>query len=180
MQRITVCDYSENWPKQYEKLRSLIWPTVSAYALDIQHVGSTSVPGLAAKPVIDIDIIIESSKNLPDVLRALASLNYKHRGDLGIVGREAFKKEGAEIAHNLYVCLDGCLALRNHLLLRDHLRENPKDCKTYSKLKRELSEKFSDDIEAYTEGKTKFIIQILSSYAIEESELNLIEAVNKK
>src|ERR1043165_3962036 len=126
---ILIAEYSADWPLNFERLKAVYLQTLAGIKADVQHVGSTSVPGLAAKPVIDIDIIIESKEELPDVVAGLVTLGYEHVGDLGIAEREAFKPTRStapvsEIKHNLYVCIKGSVSLQNHLVFRDYLRLN--------------------------------------------------------
>src|SRR5262245_51865013 len=104
---------------------------LAGVAVTIEHVGSTAVPGLAAKPIIDMDVVIRSRSDLPAVITRLATLGYQHQGDLGIPDREAFRPPPGLPPHHLYVCLAGCAALRNHITLRDHLRSHPADAATY-------------------------------------------------
>jgi len=103
-------------------VRDWIWPSVSDVAIAIEHVGSTAVPGMAAKPVIDMDVVIASRTNLPSIVSRLGSLGYQHRGDLGIADREAFLAPRNQPAHHLYLCVENSLALKNHLAVRDYLR----------------------------------------------------------
>lgn len=177
---IEVHDYSPEWVEKFETLRSKVWPIISDFADRIEHVGSTSVVGLAAKPVIDLDIVIESEEKLPPIIEALKTIGYEHVGDLGIKGREMFKHPKPEFKHNLYVCLDKCLSFRNHITLRDHLRSNPEDRAKYGNLKKELAEKYSDDIDSYLENKTEFILSILKQYGVGGNELEEIQQANKK
>ena len=144
----------------------------------MEHVGSTSVVGLAAKPIIDMDIIVHAPQQA-EVIAILAEHGYTHRGDLGIEGRQAFAHKH-EVAHNLYVCLAGCAALNNHLILRDHLRAHPKDRDAYGALKKQLATEHADDIDAYVEGKTGFILSILSQYEVNAQTLRAIEEANLK
>ena len=146
----------------------------------IEHVGSTSVEGLAAKPVIDIDIIIDSNLKFPVITKILNELGYKHKGNLGVNGREVFQCIKPDFPHNLYVCLDKCTALKNHLILRNHLRENPLDRNHYSKLKKQLAQKYSHDIDLYIAGKTEFILSVLKKYDFNLEELEIIKNINKK
>lgn len=104
MRAIVVVDYDPDWPEVFERLRSRIRPVVSDFALSIEHVGSTSVPGLAAKPIIDIAVVVPTKVDIPISIESLATLSYTHRGDLGIEGREAFAVPGGLPAHRLYVC----------------------------------------------------------------------------
>lgn len=175
---IVVVPYDEAWRSSFESLYARLWPTLQAHIVAIEHVGSTSVEGLAAKPILDVDIIIASRDVLPVVIEALRSLGYAHRGDLGIPDREAFGHEH-ELKHNLYVCVEGSLGLRNHLLLRDHLRANPSDRDAYGELKLKLAGQFADAPDAYLDGKTSFIVSILAKYALDAEALSQIEAINR-
>lgn len=161
---IVISDYRSQWADDYEALKAQIWPVVVAASIDIQHVGSTAVPGLCAKPIIDIDIIVTDKPKLVRVIAKLEGLGYRHLGDLGIVGREAFKAEDHAIVHHLYACLVDSPALLNHLSLRDHLRNHPADRAAYGALKRNLARRFPRDIESYIKGKTAFIEGILARY----------------
>lgn len=178
---IVVEKYNHEWPKWYEEIYSIIWPNVSSHAKSIEHVGSTSVNGLAAKPIIDIDIIAEDQKQINLIINSLEKLGYRHRGNLGVEGREAFyNPEKIKYAHHLYVCLEGSDSLLNHLTLRDHLKKNSEDVREYSELKIDLAQKHSHDIESYVEGKTNFILNILSQYSFDNDSLNQIHSTNQK
>src|SRR6516165_7942438 len=85
---VQVVDYDPDWPRIFSQLKDQIWPSLRYVALAIEHVGSTSVPGLAAKPVIDIDIVIASRTDLPLLIQRLGALGYQHRGNLGIEDRD--------------------------------------------------------------------------------------------
>jgi GrpB-like predicted nucleotidyltransferase (UPF0157 family) len=174
---VRVVPYDPAWPEQFRLLRDRIWPSVRNVALAFQHVGSTSVPGQAAKPVIDMDIVIPSAAELPAMRQRLKVLGYDPLGDLGIGGREAFRAENDRPAHNLYVCFRDSAALRNHLVLRDHLRRKPADVAAYSRLKMELAQRFSQDIARYVEAKTKFILSILMRYA--EFSMHELDEIRK-
>ena len=176
---IQVTHYNPEWPKWFAQLHLEIWPAVQKFALSLEHVGSTSVPGLAAKPIIDMDIIVESTEKLPAVIEALEKLGYTHRGNLGIEGRESFRPPEHGIKHHLYVCINGCMSLRNHLALRDHLRQFPAAREEYSALKLKLADEFRDSLDNYVEGKTQFILGVISRYEISKEELALIEIANQ-
>ena len=177
--KIEVIDYEPGWAKQFETLSRDLSEIVSSSAISIEHVGSTSVVGLAAKPIIDIDIIVER-ENVSDVVSALETHGYKHLGDLGIADREAFSNpESSVIDHHLYVCVEGVLALRNHLFLRDSLRNNTDRMNAYGSLKKELAAKYSNDMDSYVAGKTQFILDILEGLDLNECELESIRVVNR-
>ncbi|MBL7668867.1 MAG: GrpB family protein [Bdellovibrionaceae bacterium] len=119
---IVVESYKSSWADDFKSIRDLVWPKIHEVAAAIEHVGSTSVPGLAAKPIIDVDVIVNDVEKIPVIIERLKSIGYEHPGDLGIKRREAFKAPPDSVRQNFYVCLSGVLALRNHLILRDHLR----------------------------------------------------------
>lgn len=170
-QRIDVEHYRAEWPKTFDELRQIIWPIVNDVAASIEHVGSTSVPGLAAKPIIDIDIVVESLSLVPEVIRRLRELGYEHRGDLGVPGREAFRRPSGSPKHNLYVCIASSVAFRNHVMLRDYLRSNPAARDEYGQLKMRLAEEYAGNIDGYCEAKTSFIISILAQQGLSQSEI---------
>lgn len=178
MTKISVEDYNPAWITSFNLLKQTIWPAVKDFAIAIEHVGSTSVEGLAAKPIIDIDIVIETKDMLAPVIKGLSAFGYKHRGDLGIKDREAFDEGNSKIRHNLYVCIKDSIAFRNHILLRDRLRKDANARATYSKLKKDLATKHSNSIDHYIDGKTAFILKILSEEGIKQDHLSAIEDAN--
>jgi len=168
------------WSGTFRGLEGRLGPVVAPYAVRGEHVGSTSVPGRHAKPIIDIDIVVGLRNDVVRVGEALATLGYEARGELGITDRFAFRLHGSDIHHNLYVCVSGSAALRNHLTLRDHLRAYPDDRRAYGELKVELARRFPHDMDAYVEGKSSFIQSILSRYdAFDAEELAEIEDANR-
>ena len=158
---VIVVDYDPAWPQVFENLRSRVSEVVSDIAISIEHVGSTAVPGLAAKPVIDMGIVVPSEIEIAMAINRLAALGYIHRGDLGIAGREAFRSTEDLPQHNLYLYIQGNAALANHLSIRDHLRQNPAAVAAYGKLKKDLARRFPGDIDSYVAGKTDFLLAIL-------------------
>jgi GrpB-like predicted nucleotidyltransferase (UPF0157 family) len=134
---------------------------LSGISVDIEHVGSTSVPGLAAKPIIDIDIVFKDAGEFGQIKAQLEQIGYYHNGDQGIPGREAFKrKQGVErdalldrIRHHLYVCPVESEELHRHLAFRDHLRRNPGSCRQYEALKLAIAAEAGQDRKLYAEMK---------------------------
>jgi GrpB-like predicted nucleotidyltransferase (UPF0157 family) len=158
---IIVVDYDPHWPATFEILRSSLAGALGGLVAAIEHIGSTAVPGLAAKPIIDIDVLLKCASDLPLVIQRLASLGYTHRGDLGVAGREAFACPPGAHAHHLYVCPPESQEYRRHLALRDYLRSHSAEAAAYSNLKRSLAARFRHDRSAYTEGKREFIELLL-------------------
>jgi GrpB-like predicted nucleotidyltransferase (UPF0157 family) len=158
---IIIEEYDPQWPRTFESLRSRISAALGPMAVAIEHIGSTAVPGLAAKPIIDLDVLLCSDSDLAPAIAALASLGYEHHGDLGIPGREAFRNPLSGFPHHLYVCSPNRDEYRRHLAFRDHLRSHPGDASAYADLKRKLAAQFGPNRDAYTEAKTEFINEIL-------------------
>lgn len=178
MHKVHVVDYDPTWPLTFASLRAPIWEAVKDVALAVEHVGSTAVPGLAAKPVIDIDIVVPSPPRMTAVIERLALLGYVHRGTLGIEGREAFDSPMGLAAHHLYACVRGCAALANHLALRDYLRANPATAASYGALKTRLSEEFPTDMSKYISGKTAFLLDVLREAGFSDLTLDTIREAN--
>jgi GrpB-like predicted nucleotidyltransferase (UPF0157 family) len=177
---VTVVDYDPSWPQRFERLRATVWPVVADLAVAIEHVGSTSVPGLAAKPVIDLDVVVRSRADVPTAVGRLTTLGYDHLGDLGIVGREAFRPPEGSPPHNLYVCRHDSPSLANHLALRDHLRVHPELAHGYGALKKRLAQAFPHDIDGYVAAKTDFIVAVLRAAGVPEDHLKDIERANRR
>jgi GrpB-like predicted nucleotidyltransferase (UPF0157 family) len=177
---VQVVEYNLEWPDHFHQLRDRIWPSVRDIAVAIEHVGSTAVAGLAAKPIIDLDIVIPSRSDLALTVARLGRLGYEHRGNLGIEDREAFWTSENQPAHHLYVCPQGSVSLRNHIAFRDHLRGRPHDAATYSRLKKQLAEQCAGEIDRYVEGKTNFILSILAQYGFSVDRLDSIRRANQR
>lgn len=177
---IDVVEYSEEWPAQFLLIASELGralgevPTVS-----IEHVGSTSVPGLAAKPVIDIDIVV-GRQHVAAAIAALARLGYVHRGDLGITDRQAFTAPDDHPPRHVYICVEGTLHLRNHLAVRDTLRARPDLRERYGAVKIELSRDPDMDSTTYVARKSDVLQEVLEHSDLTEDEKALILALNTR
>ena len=164
MRTIIVEHYNPLWPGEFEKIRAYLWPHISDIALDIVHAGSTSVPGLAAKPIIDFNIIIESYDVFPQLVERLRTLGYGHEGDGDIPMRERFKgglRDGF-MEYHMYVCPKDSPELERQILFRDYLRGHDDARNEYAALKQSLAEKHRHDIDAYIAGKHEFIMNIVA------------------
>ena len=158
---IIIEDYNPHWPEQFELLGWRIGKALGPLACAIEHVGSTAVPGLAAKAILDIDVLLHSASDLPEAIRQLGTLGYQHRGDLGVPGREAFRRPAHEIPHHLYVLEPEAREYIRHITFRNHLRAHPQDARAYERLKRALAQEYRDNREAYNQAKTQFVEAIL-------------------
>ena len=179
MGTIVVVDYDPNWPATFEHLRSQIWQAVSNVATAVEHVGSTSVPGLAAKPIIDMAIVVPSETEVPVGIQRLGTIGYAHGGNLGVEGREAFTTPNSSPRHHVYLCPASSPALANHLGVRNFLRCHPDVAHEYGALKKQLAVRFAEDIDGYTDGKTDMILRILRQAGFDADALEQIERINR-
>lgn len=159
---IVVVDYDPAWPALFAALRAPVAAAFGDLAVTIEHVGSTAVPGLAAKPIIDLDVAIPSASALDTAIGRLAPLGYVHKGDQGIPGRAAFDWPPHVRRHHLYVCARDSVEYRRHLLFRDYLRAHPDSVAAYTALKRHLAARYRTQREAYTDAKGPFIGDVMA------------------
>jgi GrpB-like predicted nucleotidyltransferase (UPF0157 family) len=161
---IVVADYDASWPASFEQVAAFVWPAVAQVALRVEHVGSTAVPGLAAKPVIDADVVVASERDVVTVIGSLPTLGYRWVGDLGVVGREAFRppEDAGLPPHHLYSVTEGGRAYADHWLLRDLLREDSAACERYAALKRRNAAIAGADLDRYVALKAGFVAELLT------------------
>jgi GrpB-like predicted nucleotidyltransferase (UPF0157 family)/RimJ/RimL family protein N-acetyltransferase len=160
---VTVEQYNPEWPRLFEELKSELEGYLQGVNyISIEHVGSTSVPGLAAKPIIDCDIITTSENVRPAIDAIVTNGNYSYLGELGIVGRHVIKGPNHQLRRNIYVCPEGIAQTRNHLGLRDTLRANPELREEYARMKLDLAAAGTNIID-YVEAKGVVIQKILKA-----------------
>lgn len=157
--KVVVLPYDTAWQSAFEKIKREIDDAIGAFIIAIEHVGSTSVEGMSAKPCIDIDVIIKDYSVFAAVVDGLKAIGYIHEGNLGIKDREAFKYSDKEHlqTHHLYVCPQYSKELHRHITFRDFLRSNPEAVKRYSQIKEKAAELFPNDIDGYIEYKSPCI-----------------------
>jgi GrpB-like predicted nucleotidyltransferase (UPF0157 family) len=141
--------YDPTWPETFSQMCVVYAAALNGLIVAIEHVGSTAVPGLLAKPILDIDIVIPPCDALPEVATRLTELGYRHNGDQGIPEREVFKANDTTapyteprqvwIAHHLYVCPADSEELRRHVQFREALRRRPDLREEYTRLKEETA-----------------------------------------
>ncbi|KQC00678.1 GrpB family protein [Pedobacter sp. Hv1] len=187
--KIEIAAYNPVWKDQFEELKNVYALYLKDIVKGIEHVGSTAVPGLAAKPVLDIDLVIDNETKLQKVISVLTGLGYEFRGDLGIKDRYAFRANSiatpntgthqAWPKHHLYCCIANSVSLNNHLTLRNALRADPTLRIEYDQLKKDLANA-TTDMEVYIEGKSDFIAKVLSQNGLAMSEIEDIIKQNLK
>jgi GrpB-like predicted nucleotidyltransferase (UPF0157 family) len=160
--RVIVLPYSAKWKSDFEKIKQEIEHAIGDLIVGVEHVGSTSVVGLSAKPCIDIDVVIKDYSVFDDVVEKLGTIGYTHEGNLGIEDREAFKyKDKPHLqTHHLYVCPQQSKELHRHITFRDFLRKNPEAAKRYGAVKETAAQLFPDDIEQYIAYKSPCIEEL--------------------
>ncbi|WP_438496986.1 GrpB family protein [Paenibacillus sp. IHBB 3054] len=161
---IEVVPYNPVWKVEFSRIKERMLEILGDLVITVEHVGSTSIEGLAAKPIIDLDVVMESYEALPDIIERFREFDYVHLGNLGIEGREVFEceKDDGLMHYHLYVCPKDGKGYLEHIAFRDYLRSHPAAVQAYEKVKLALAEQYRNDREAYTEGKTAFVHSILN------------------
>ena len=160
---VVIVDHDARWPAKFEEERGRIVAAIGPHVTGIEHIGSTAVPGLAAKPVIDVLVGLRSLDDARECIRPVVGLGYEYvpEFEAELPERRFFRKDtdGAR-SHHIHMVEHGSPFWVRHILFRDHLRTHPEDARRYEALKRELAARFRDDRGAYTEGKTAFVREI--------------------
>jgi GrpB-like predicted nucleotidyltransferase (UPF0157 family) len=161
---IVVVDADPEWPRQFHEITAYLEQFIGGSILRIEHVGSTSVPGLAAKPIIDIDVVVADEAQVPVVLHLIESAGYRWVGDMDVEGREAFEPISTPplATHHLYLVVENNRAHSDHWLLRDALTDSPDLIERYAQLKRENVVLSNGDADRYTALKAAFVAEVLT------------------
>lgn len=152
---IIVEAYNPNWPRQFEKEADNIQRALGENCIVVHHIGSTSVPGLKAKPIIDIVPVVNDIQNIN--IHAMQDLGYEYRGEAGMAFRQFFQKP---LQFNVHIYKEGDPEIMRYLKFRDWLRHNDEDAKRYEQIKVELAEKFPLDLRQYCMGKEAIVLDI--------------------
>ena len=159
---VEVVAYQPVWRAQFEEeaavLRALLGPQI----VSVHHIGSTSVPGLAAKPIIDVLVQVRDIEAVDGLDAQMRAAGYLPRGENGIPGRRYFRRETAgRHTHHVHVYQVGHPRVRDHLAFRDYLAAHPAQAAAYGALKQELAARYPRDIDAYQAGKGAFILMLV-------------------
>ena len=157
---VRLVEYDPGWPELFRREAERIAAAIAPLAVRLEHGGSTAVPGLVAKPVLDILGGYAASADLVPLIAALGRAGYLHRGEQGIPGREFFRR-GEPRAYHLHLTAVGSGFWRDHLEFRELLRADPGVRAAYAALKRDLAGRYPRDREAYIEGKGPFVLEAL-------------------
>lgn len=173
MEKLVITYYQPKWVEDFKAIETALRPALLGENTYPEHVGSTAIPGMMAKPIIDIDLVFQHPAKFKEIKKALLTLGYRHKGDQGIPGREVFKRARGEahpvlddIHHHLYVCQADSIELARHLLFRDYLRKNAEARHEYIQLKCRLALRAGGKRRKYAELKElkarKFVEQCLA------------------
>jgi GrpB-like predicted nucleotidyltransferase (UPF0157 family) len=157
MRAIKVVDYDPSWPLLFAEMRAEVSDRLGDLLLRVEHIGSTAVPGLAAKPKIDLDAVMVSDAVLPAAIERMQMEDFAFHGDLHGAGRWAFTRDREGYGFRLYLCGPDNVAHRERILFRDYLRAHPWWAAEYAVLKRQLATEANGDWDFYTGGKGEFV-----------------------
>ena len=152
--------YDPEWVRLFAEEKARLQAVIGAYVLDIQHVGSTSVPGMVAKPILDIAIAVRNFEEARVCIPPVESLGYAYKGEFGIPRRHYFVK-GEPRTHHIHMNERGSTDWENQVLFRDCLIRHPDLAEEYARLKLELARRFPEDRLAYTDAKAPLIERVL-------------------
>jgi GrpB-like predicted nucleotidyltransferase (UPF0157 family) len=159
---VELADYSAKWHEEFLQQKEVLSKIFGDDAVSIEHVGSTSIPGLKAKPIIDIQVAVNDLEVALKHKEELEKEGYEFRGNAGVEGRYFFAKGPQDNrTHYLHVEPYKSSNWETHIYFRDYLIEHPEALEAYQKLKEELAEKYPEDRKSYTAGKNDFIVGIL-------------------
>lgn len=157
---VELCPYTSEWQGLFEEEQKLLRDCVGNYVLDIQHIGSTSIPGMIAKPILDIGIAVSNFEEARVCIAPIEQLGYEYRGENGIPRRHYFVK-GTPRTHHIHMLEIGSAEWRIHLFFRDYLRQNPEVAAEYADIKKRLAYQFENERKAYTDGKAAFVQRVI-------------------
>ena len=156
--KVEVVPYHPEWPEKFSAEASALKAVFAKELLSIHHFGSTSVPGISAKPIIDILLIVRDIDAVDALAPRLEALGYHAVGEYGIPGRRFFYKGTDDMrSHHLHVYENGNPHILRHLVFRDYMRSHPITARDYARLKEELAHQFPEDMDGYIAGKNAFV-----------------------
>lgn len=157
---IVVEPYNKKWKAKFKSEKHKLEKVFNDIIVDIHHIGSTAIPGIKAKPVIDIMVVVKDIDKVDSFNNAMKTLGYEPKGEFGIENRRFFQKGDNNRTHHVHIFQQGNKEIKRHLNFRDYMRAHPQKAHKYSNLKETLADKYSHDINKYIEGKNDFIAEI--------------------
>ncbi|MEM9807447.1 MAG: GrpB family protein [Cyanobacteria bacterium P01_D01_bin.56] len=163
MGKVQVVPHNPIWRSLFEQESHQIGIALGAITKEVHHIGSTAIPDIYAKPIVDLLVIVEDISAVDKKSSEMILLGYEVMGEYGIVGRRYFRKNNANgvRTHHMHAFEINAESVKRHLLFRDYLIAHPKAAQRYSDLKRKLAQQYSMDSQAYTTGKDEFVRDIV-------------------
>lgn len=160
MRTIEVLPYSDEWPLAFEREADQLRAVFGGELLAMHHIGSTSVPGLSAKPIIDVMPVVREIAAVDSLTDKMKELGYEAKGENGLPGRRYFQKGGDARTHHVHVYAEGADDIERHLAFRDYLRMHPERAREYGEWKERLARRHPADMAAYIRGKDGLVREI--------------------
>jgi GrpB-like predicted nucleotidyltransferase (UPF0157 family) len=157
---VALLPYTLAWKRLFEEEQAILQANLGNHILEIQHIGSTSIPGMVAKPIIDIAIAVRDFEGAKVCIDPIEHLGYQYRGEFGIPRRHYFVK-GDPRTHHIHMLEITSQDWKNQLFFRDYLTRHPQSARDYANLKIEMAQRFPKDRESYLEAKAPFIQSVL-------------------
>ena len=160
IRKIEIVEYDPTWPELFELEAGRIKQALGANCIEIHHIGSTSIPGLSAKPIIDMLPVVRNIQEVDKATQAMEFLGYEVKGEYGMAFRRYFQKGKNMRTHHVHVYQEADPEISRYLKFRDWMRSHPSDAENYGKLKVKLAKKFPHNILQYCNGKDAFVASI--------------------
>jgi GrpB-like predicted nucleotidyltransferase (UPF0157 family) len=161
---IHLVEYDPQWPKKFEAEAAILHEVLGENAISIEHIGSTAVPGMDAKPVVDLMVEVLNLDKIQSMEEVFVEVGYEVLGESGIPGRHFITRNAKGTrTHDVHIFETDHNEVERMVLFRDHLRENPEAAKNYSELKHRLAIEFQKDPIRYTRGKSEFILNAVET-----------------
>jgi len=173
--KVELVPHNPAWAELAEKEAYRILEILPIPVINIYHIGSTAIPGIKAKPILDFVLEVESIEALEDHADHLAEIGYQSKGERGIPGRRFFTKDtDGSRSHHLHAFQEGHPEIKRHLVFRDYLRAHPQAAQEYQQLKEKLAKRYPERSGNYTEAKTDFILSMdeVARYWYEQKHQN--------
>ena len=160
--KVEVVPYNYDWQDLFQAEAKQWFDLLNSNVIAIHHIGSTAIPNIHAKPIIDLLIEVKDINQVDNCNSTIAAKGYGIMGEYGIPGRRYFRKHNSVgiRTYHIHIYEQNSPQIQRHLAFRDYMRTHPKDAQKYSQLKQELAKKYPEDIESYMDGKDKFIKDI--------------------
>ncbi|OIN66967.1 hypothetical protein BLD48_08420 [Exiguobacterium sp. KRL4] len=157
MRQVIVTPYQASWSDAFEQEATRLRTVFGERLLAVHHIGSTSVPGLSAKPILDILPVVDMLDGIEAFDAAMETIGYEAKGEFGMPGRRYYRKGGDDRTHHIHLYASGNPEITRHVVFRDYLREHPDEVQAYSEIKEQLANQYPADISAYIAGKDTFV-----------------------